>query len=74
MGTAIVVTTVVLTIGFSVLAGSTFLINAQMGLLTALSVGLALIVDFLVLPALLLIGYQTKEEKRYELEEAQQVA
>ena len=74
VGTAIVVTTVVLTIGFSVLAGSTFLINAQMGLLTALAVVLALIVDFLLLPALLLIGYQTKEEKSYELEEAQQVA
>ncbi len=74
VGTAIVVTTIVLTIGFSILAGSTFLINAQMGLLTALAVVLALVVDFLLLPALLLIGYKTEKETSYELKEAEQVA
>jgi predicted RND superfamily exporter protein len=74
VGSAIVVTTIVLTIGFSVLAASTFLINAQMGLLTAMAVVLALLVDFLLLPALLLIGYQSEKENHYELQEAKQVA
>ena len=34
VGQAIIITTVILVIGFSVLATSTFLINSQMGLLT----------------------------------------
>ena len=62
VGTAIVVTTIILTIGFSVLATSTFLINSQMGLLTAMAIVMALAVDFLLLPALLLIGYEKKGE------------
>ena len=45
------------------LATSTFLINAQMGLLTALAIVLALIVDFLLLPAILMIGYKETETK-----------
>jgi predicted RND superfamily exporter protein len=75
VGPAIVVTTVVLTAGFSVLAASTFLVNAQMGMLTAIAVVLALVTDFLLLPALLLIGYTTQtKEVSHELETAQQVA
>ncbi len=62
VGAAMVITTVILTVGFSVLATSTFLINSQMGLLTALAIVLALIVDFLLLPALLLIGAQKQEQ------------
>ncbi|UCE89311.1 MAG: MMPL family transporter [Pseudomonadota bacterium] len=74
VGTAIVVTTVVLTVGFGVLAGSTFLINSQLGLLTALAVVLAMVVDFLLLPALLLVGYQTEKETHHELEQIGQPA
>ena len=62
MGVAIIVTTLVLTFGFSALAFSSFLINAQMGLLTSLTIVFALVFDLLLLPALLLIGYQQKEE------------
>ncbi len=45
------------------LATSTFLINAQMGLLTALAIVLALVVDFLLLPAILMLGYKEEETK-----------
>ena len=51
-----------MTLGFSVLATSSFLINAQMGLLTALAIVVALLFDFTLLPALLMIGY--KKENR----------
>jgi predicted RND superfamily exporter protein len=64
VGTAIVSTTVILAFGFSVLALSTFRINAQMGLLTALTIVVALPVDFLLLPALLMVGHRTKETRR----------
>ena len=74
VGTAIVLTTIVLVVGFSVLAGSTFLINSQLGLLTALAVILALLADFLLLPTLLLIGYQQKQEVSYELQQNTQAA
>lgn len=58
VGEAIVITTVILGTGFSVLAFSTFMINAQMGLLTALAIVVALVVDFVLLPALLMVGYK----------------
>ena len=61
VGQAIVITTIILTIGFGVLATSTFLINAQMGLLTALAIVIALVIDFLMLPAILLIGYEKEK-------------
>ncbi len=56
VGSALVVNTVVLVIGFAYLATSAFKINADMGLLTALAISLALIFDFLFLPALMLRG------------------
>ncbi|MGI9235419.1 MAG: efflux RND transporter permease subunit, partial [Woeseiaceae bacterium] len=54
VGVAIVVNTVVLTAGFLVLLTSSFKVNADMGMLTALAIVFALIIDFLFLPALLL--------------------
>ena len=62
VGQAIILTTIILTFGFAVLATSTFLINAQMGLLTALAIVIALVVDFLLLPAILMIGYEKETE------------
>ncbi|MGF1461788.1 MAG: RND family transporter [Maricaulaceae bacterium] len=56
VGWAIVVNTIVLVIGFAWLATSSFKLNADMGLMTALAITLALILDFLLLPALLLWG------------------
>ena len=56
VGMALIVNTVVLVIGFAYLATSHFKINADLGLLTALAITLALLFDFLFLPALMLMG------------------
>ncbi|MGB0682072.1 MAG: efflux RND transporter permease subunit [Magnetovibrionaceae bacterium] len=62
VGSAIAVTTAILAAGFAVLAFSTFKINAEMGLLTAIAIVIAMIMDFLLLPALLLSGKDKKQE------------
>ena len=54
VGTALWTTTFVLVAGFIVLAQSTFSLNADMGLLTAITIFIALVVDFLFLPPLLM--------------------
>lgn len=54
VGPALVITTTVLASGFSVLMLSTFKLNFELGLITAMTIIVALIVDFLLLPALLL--------------------
>jgi uncharacterized protein len=54
VGAALITTSIVLISGFMVLSLSTFKLNNDMGLLTALTIGIALIVDFLLLPALLM--------------------
>ncbi len=54
VGTALWVTTFVLIAGFMVLAMSDFNMNAYMGIFTAITIALALVFDFLALPALLL--------------------
>ena len=55
VGVALFVTTVVLASGFMMMAQSTFELNASMGLLTAITISLALIIDFLFLPPLLML-------------------
>ncbi|MFC1843924.1 RND family transporter [Thermodesulfobacteriota bacterium] len=55
VGTAMWVTTIALVAGFSVLTKSGYNINAQMGLLSAITISLALLLDFFFLPALLMI-------------------
>ena len=60
VGTAMWVTTLILVAGFGTLALSGYKVNADMGLLTAMTIVLALLLDFLLLPAILLrIGRQT---------------
>ncbi|KXO07994.1 putative exporter of the RND superfamily [Moritella sp. JT01] len=54
VGTAIVVTSFVLIAGFSVLAQSSFGMNSNMAVLTAIAIAIAMIADFLLLPVLLL--------------------
>lgn len=54
VGRALWVTTFVLVCGFMVLAQSSFKLNADMGFLTAITILIALIVDFLFLPPLLM--------------------
>jgi uncharacterized protein len=55
VGRALWITTLVLTMGFSVLAMSSFALNADMGLLTAIIIVVALAVDFFFLPAFLIV-------------------
>lgn len=55
VGVAIIFNTIILGLGFGILVLSAFKINAELGLLTTLSIGFALILDFLFLPALLLM-------------------
>ncbi len=54
VGKALVVTSIVLIAGFSILALSKFANNADVGLLTAVIIALALVADFLFLPPLLM--------------------
>jgi predicted RND superfamily exporter protein len=61
VGVAIVVNTIILTAGFLVMTTSAFKMNADLGLMTILSIVGALILDFLLLPALLLFG-RNKEQ------------
>jgi predicted RND superfamily exporter protein len=55
VGKALWVTTMVLVAGFMVLATSSFKFTADMGLLTAITILIALIIDFLFLPPLLML-------------------
>ncbi len=54
VGMAIVINTFILAVGFGVLTSSTFKLNIDMGLMTILAIVFALILDFLLLPAILL--------------------
>jgi len=53
-GAAIFTTTVILAAGFAVLVTSSFKLNADLGLLTALAVVFAMLINFLLLPSLFL--------------------
>ncbi len=70
VGWALVANTVILVAGFAYLATSSFKMNADMGLLTAMSIAFALLFDFLLLPTFLLIGrsqdQQTLTDKKGE--------
>ena len=55
VGVAIVTNTVILSIGFAVLMFSDFKVNVDMGLMTAMAIVFALVLDFLLLPALLML-------------------
>ena len=54
VGQALLVTTFVLMVGFAVIAQSDFGLNADMAKITVLIIGLALLLDFFMLPALLI--------------------
>ncbi|MBV2129285.1 efflux RND transporter permease subunit [Arsukibacterium indicum] len=64
VGRALWITTMVLVTGFAVLMLSGFRLNSDMGMLTALVILVALIIDFLYLPACLL-KFDAKEYKTY---------
>jgi predicted RND superfamily exporter protein len=62
VGKALWVTSIVLIAGFLVLASSGFTINSHMGFLTAITIGFALVADFLFLAPLLM-----KIEEKHEM-------
>ena len=62
VGTAIVVITIILAAGFLVMTTSAFKLNADVGLMTVLSIVFALLLDFLFLPALLMLG-RSRDDK-----------
>ncbi len=63
VGTALVVTTIVLVFGFIILAQSGFGMNSGMAKITALTITLALIIDFIMLPSLLIATSREKIAK-----------
>ncbi len=72
VGPALLITTVVLTAGFSVLMLSTLKLNFELGLITSITITIALIVDFMLLPVILLTfdnaDYSQKSESNSQLE------
>tara|TARA_B100001964_G_scaffold245786_1_gene336104 strand:+ start:631 stop:2940 length:2310 start_codon:yes stop_codon:yes gene_type:complete len=62
VGVALWITTLVLVAGFLMLSTSDFQMNGHMGLLVAIVIGIALILDFLLLPPLLILLDRDKPE------------
>jgi len=54
VGEALLITTVILTAGFMILSQSAFSLNSDMGLMTAITICIALFIDFFFLPPLLI--------------------
>lgn len=72
VGRALTANSLILAAGFACLALSTFKVNLEMGLLTALAIGVALAFDFLMLPALLMLGHRkdlTQSQSRRKTDE-----
>ena len=66
VGTALWVTTAVLVVGFAVLAFSSFRVNGELGILTAIAIAVALVIDFLFLPPLLLLFDRERPQRSAE--------
>lgn len=60
-GGALIMTSVILVLGFGILMFSGFRINANMGMLSATIIALALLADFVVTPAVLILFFKPKE-------------
>ncbi len=75
VGKALVITTIILALGFGILGFSSFQMNSWMGQLTAIVIVFALIADFILLPAFLLtIDRKRKEESINQLDINQESA
>ncbi|ROQ21056.1 hypothetical protein EDC38_1677 [Marinimicrobium koreense] len=62
VGVAILVTSIILISGFTVLAQSTFGMNANMAILTAITIFFALVAVFSLLPSLLLLDHRREQQ------------
>ena len=61
VGKALVTTTTVLLIGFSILSTSAFAINSHMAKITLIIIFSALVIDFILLPSLLILTSNDKK-------------
>ena len=68
VGTALLVTTVILVAGFVILAQSSFGLNSAMASLTAIALFMALVADLTLLPALLIALDDDKRSEEIENE------
>lgn len=66
VGTALWVSTFVLVLGFALLSLSPFRVNAMLGTMVAITVACALVIDFLLLPALLIALDRRKSGTKQE--------
>ncbi len=73
VGRALLITTLVICVGFAVLTQSNFALNADMGLLTAIVVFIALVIDLLILPAFLLVFDRSSAETNKATEQPEQL-
>ncbi|OUS28384.1 hypothetical protein A9Q99_12750 [Gammaproteobacteria bacterium 45_16_T64] len=64
VGVALWYTSLILVLGFLLLVFSTYYRNAEMGLMSAITIGIALLVDFVLLPCLLLLVDGEKTDKK----------
>lgn len=72
VGKALVTTTIVLVAGFVVLSTSSFALNSYMARITVIIITSALIIDFILLPSLLILT-DRKETKSLKVEEQNQI-
>jgi predicted RND superfamily exporter protein len=63
VGVALTETTILLVAGFSILMFSSFELNANNGLMTSITIAIALIVDFIFLPGLLIAMDKKKSDR-----------
>ncbi|MEO0339331.1 MAG: MMPL family transporter [Bacteroidota bacterium] len=68
VGKALVTTTIVLVAGFAILSTSSFAMNSYMARITTIIILAALIIDFLLLPALLVLVGKKEDEQRLRME------
>jgi len=68
VGTAIIFTSIILTMGFGIFVFSNFLFNSRFGTFTAFTMVVALIMDIIFLPALLLLKVSKKELDKAKLD------
>lgn len=63
VGKALVTTTIVLLAGFAVLSTSSFALNSYMARITLIIISSALIIDFILLPSLLILTSKKNESR-----------
>ncbi len=68
VGKALVTTTIVLVAGFAILSTSSFAMNSYMARITTIIILAALIIDFLLLPALLVLVGKKEDAQKLQVE------